>query len=384
LSPTIVQRPLRIALNALLLSREASFRSGGISRVIHGLLRELARAPRGHRYDVFVPQSPPSMPDAGAVTFHLTGEATARPPARIAWEQSAQSVRLAALKPDLVHGLAYALPLAWYGPAVVTVYDLSFLRFPETMRRASRLYLAAITRLSSRRARRVVTISECSKRDIVRLLGVPADRVDVAYPAVDERYQPLPLETVAAFRQAKSLPETFVFSVGTLEPRKNVHGLLSAYAQLDTPRPPLYIAGGAGWRYTPIYDLVQRLRLERDVRFLGFVPEGELPLWYACARLFIFPSLFEGFGLPVLEAMASGTPVIASNAASLPEVGGKAVSLVPPNDAARLAREMQTLLASPAQRTAMRAAGRIQASRFTWAAMADQTVQCYNRVVGAA
>src|SRR5204863_10071242 len=122
---------------------------------------------------------------------------------------------------------------------------------------------------------------------------------------------------------------------------KNVIGLLRAYARLRKPRPPLYVAGGTGWRFSPIFDTLKDLQLGEEVQFLGFVPEDELPLWYNAARLFAFPSLYEGFGLPVLEAMACGTPVITSTAASLPEVAGQAAVLVSPRDSDQLAREME-------------------------------------------
>src|SRR5207244_4125147 len=157
---------------------------------------------------------------------------------------------------------------------------------------------------------------------------------------------------------ARALPESFVFALGTLEPRKNLVGLLRAYARLRQPRPPLYVAGGAGWRFSPIFDTVRQLRLAEDVHWLGYVPEDELPLWYNAARLFAFPSLYEGFGLPVLEAMACGTPVITSTAASLPEVGGKAAILVPPGDMGRIAQEMQRVLDDPELRMDMAATGR--------------------------
>jgi glycosyltransferase involved in cell wall biosynthesis len=149
------------------------------------------------------------------------------------------------------------------------------------------------------------------------------------------------------------------------------------------PRPPLYVGGGSGWRTSPIFDTVTRLHLEADVRFLGFVPEDEQPLWYNAAQVFVFPSLYEGFGLPVLEAMACGTPVISSNAASLPEVGGKAAIMVDAQDTAGLAREMQRVLDDPALRTEMRAAGRIQATRFSWRSMADGTIASYQQAVAA-
>ena len=370
---------MRIALNAQLLSRSASYRSGGINRVIDHLLREFARDPRGFDFEVFAPEASIE----GFLRFHATGAATTRPAARIAWEQTLFPARLAALKPNLVHGMAYALPFAWRGPSVVSVYDLSFLRYPRAFKPANRMYLTAATRAAARRARRVLTISEHSRADIARLLGVPEQRVDVTYPAVEQRYRVLPTADVEAFRAARNLPATFIFSLGTLEPRKNLAGLLAAYAGLDRPRPPLYVAGATGWRYSPIFQTVERLALQEDVCFLGFVPEQDLPLWYNAARLFAFPSLYEGFGLPVLEAMASGTPVITSSAASLPEVAGKAAILVSPTDTSQLAREMQRVLEDRDLHTELQAAGRIQASRFSWRAMADQTAAAYRRALTA-
>jgi glycosyltransferase involved in cell wall biosynthesis len=210
-------------------------------------------------------------------------------------------------------------------------------------------------------------------------LSVPEECVDVTYPAVEDRYRRLPEDEVEAFRMARGLPEAFVFTLGTLEPRKNLVGLLRAHAKLRKPRPPLFIAGGSGWHVSPIFDTVRQLELADDVRFLGFVAEDELPLWYNAARLFAFPSLYEGFGLPVLEAMACGAPVITSTAASLPEVGGKAAILVPAHDTERIAQEMARVLDDPRLRMELRAAGRIQASRFSWRAMIDQTVASYNQ-----
>jgi len=371
---------MHIALNAQLLSFAETYRSGGISRVIYHLLAELGRDNRGHTFDVYVPTAPTTN-GWGKLNFHPSGSRTIRPAVRIAWEQAILPRELSALKPDLLHGMAYALPMGWAGPGVVTIYDLSFLRFPKAFNLTNRIYLTATTRATARRARRILTISEHARRDIVRLLSVPEQRVDVTYPAAEERYRLLPSSEVDAFRMARGLPESFVFALGTLEPRKNLVGLLHAYARLRAPRVPLYVAGGSGWRFSPIFDTVRQLRLAEDVHWLGYVPEDELPLWYNAARLFAFPSLYEGFGLPVLEAMACGTPVITSTAASLPEVGGKAAILVPPLEADRIAHEMERVLDDSQLRTEMRAAGRIQASRFSWRAMTDQTVNAYARAV---
>lgn len=368
---------MRIALNAQLLSFADSYRSGGISRVIYHTLHELGRDARGNSYEVFVPEAP-SPNGWGQLNFRASGR-TQTPTRRILWEQTIFARELRRIKPDLVHGMAYALPVGWNGPGVVTVYDLSFLLFPRAFNAANRIYLAATTRAAVKRARRVLTISEHVKRDMVRLLRLPEESVDVTYPAVEHRFHMLPEADVEAFRVARGLPEAFIFAVGTLEPRKNLVGLLAAYARMSKPRPPMYVAGGQGWQVSPIFDTVRQLHLTEEVHFLGFVPEDELPLWYNAARLFVYPSLYEGFGLPVLEAMACGTPVITSTAASLPEVGGKAAMLVAPQDVGRIAEEMQRLFDDPQRRMEMRAAGRIQASRFSWRAMTDQTVGSYRR-----
>jgi glycosyltransferase involved in cell wall biosynthesis len=372
---------LRIALNAQLLSFSETYRNGGISRVIYHTLAELGRDPRGHKYDVFVPEAPATN-GWGSLHFHVSGKRTISPTVRILWEQTLFARELRLLRPDLVHGMAYAVPVGWSGPSIVTIYDLSFLLFPKAFKPANRIYLAAATRATARRARRVLTISEHARRDIVRLLSVPQEYVDVTYPAVEERYRRLADDEVEAFRVARGLPNAFIFALGTLEPRKNIVGLLHAYARLPKPKPPLYVAGGTGWRFSPIFDTVGQLQLGEDVHFLGFVPEDELPLWYNAARLFAFPSLYEGFGLPVLEAMACGAPVITSTAASLAEVGGRAAVLVPAQDTDRIAQEMQRVLEDAQLRMEMRAAGHIQASRFSWRAMTDQTVAAYGRAVG--
>jgi glycosyltransferase involved in cell wall biosynthesis len=370
---------VRIALNAQLLSRAHSYRSGGISRHIYHLLRELSRRPEDGDYEVFAPEAPDTADPlaGGSLRFHATGALTARPPLRIAWEQAVLPVQLARLKPNLLHSLAYASPLVWRGPTVLTIYDLSFLRFADAFKTGNRLYLSAITRVSARRARRVVTISQQSRHDIVHLLGVPPERVVVTYLAAEPRYRPLPAHEVAAFKAARALPDHFVLYLGTLEPRKNLIGLIEAYARVAKPRPPLYVAGATGWRYSAIFEAVVGLGVEEDVRFVGFLPEDELPLWYNAAHLFAFPSRYEGFGLPVLEAMACGTPVITSNAASLPEVAGQAAQMVSPDDRSALAAAMQEVLDSPQRRAAMREAGLQQASRFRWSSTADQTLAAY-------
>jgi glycosyltransferase involved in cell wall biosynthesis len=267
---------------------------------------------------------------------------------------------------------------------VVTIHDLAFLAYPERFRAARQRYLALMTRLSARRAARVIAVSAHTAREVVTRLGVAPERVVVVPNAVAEHFRPEPDPAVlAAFRAAKQLPEGYVLFVGTLEPRKNVTGLLRAFAQLaaDDPTLTLVIAGGRGWLYDEIFALHEALGLQARVRFTGFVPPEELPRWYQAAIAFVYPSLYEGFGLPPLEAMACGTPVITSTAPAILEVVGAAAQTVDPLDDQALARALRAVVHDPARQAQLRAAGLARAATFTWARMARETRAVYESVL---
>lgn len=379
----------RVGLNAHLLSLTPTYRGAGINGYIHQLLRrlpeetgELAPALR-LRYQAFLYDRAFEAP--AGLHVHRSRWNTRSPWRRIAWEQT----RLAVLSRDLdlLHGLAFAAPLASRCPTVVTVHDLSFLRFPEAFRRANRTYLAWITRLSTRRAARVIAVSESTRRDVIDLCGVPEARVVTVPNGVDEQYCPAEPAAVAEFRRRKGLPERFLLYLGTLEPRKNLEALIAAYARLPeragAGRPKLVIAGGKGWFFETIFARVAELGLADDVLFPGYVPAAELPWWYRAAELFVYPSRFEGFGLPVLEAMACGTPVVTTTASSLPEVAGDAALLVDPDDTAGLTAALSRVLTDAALRADLGEAGLRQAARFSWARTAAQTAQVYRAILGA-
>jgi glycosyltransferase involved in cell wall biosynthesis len=314
-------------------------------------------------------------------TLHATRWPTERPPVRILWEQTALPV--AARGCDLLHGLAFVAPLVAPCPTVVTVYDLSFMRTPERFRPGNRWYLETFTRWSCRRARRVIAISENTKRDVMELLHIPGERVDVVYPGVDARFRPLPPEQVAAFRAAKGLPERFVLYLGTIEPRKNLTVLLEAYAALRRGgrTSQLVLAGGKGWMFEEVFARIEALALRDDVILPGYVPDEELPLWYNAAEVFVYPSLYEGFGIPPLEALACGKPAVVSNVSALPEAVGDAGLLVRPGDAAELADALQRLLGDAALRAELGARGRAHAARFSWERAAAETVAVYHRAL---
>jgi glycosyltransferase involved in cell wall biosynthesis len=282
---------------------------------------------------------------------------------------------------DLLHGLALVGPLLGARPFVVTIHDLSFLHYPQNFPGAKRLYLKVFTRLSVRRARRVIAISDSTRRDVVQQYGLPEERIDRIHYGLDPQFRPLPPGRVAEFRAAKGLPEQLLLFVGTLEPRKNVARLVEAYARLPRDRPPLYLIGGKGWLYDEIFARVEALHLRDEIRFVGYIPGQELAEWYNAATLFVYPSLYEGFGLPPLEAMACGTPVVTSGISSLPEVVGPAGVTVDPTDVDALAEAVAGVLADAEKRQVMQAAGLAQASGFSWQKAARETVRSYRRAL---
>ena len=371
---------IHIGLNAHLLSLSQSYRGAGISWYIINLLKNLAQvSPDFLRYSAFL-RDKSFAGQTSNLNLHFSRWPTQRPMVRILWEQLAQPLVLRRAGVDLLHALAFVAPLAAPCPFVVTVYDLSFLRFPEAFRPFNRWYLSYFTANSVKRAKAVITISESTRRDVINLLNAPPERVHTIYCGVDASFRPLPQAEIDAFKSAHNLPDTFVLYLGTLEPRKNVDGLIRAYArwrQRDPAAPPLVVAGGKGWYYSQIFELAQSLNLTNAVHFPGYIPQEAMNLWYNAATLFVYPSYFEGFGLPVLEAMACGTPVITSNVSSLPEVAGSAALLVDPVNMEQLSEALADVMRHPDLRQAMAEQGLVRAATFNWQETAQETVNIY-------
>lgn len=382
------ERPCRVGLDAHLLSLTQTYRAAGINGYIFEVLNRLPAHATGDPPLEFVAYLREGAYRAPAgLRVERSRWDTANPWRRIAWEQSALAA--ASRKLDLLHGMAFATPLAAGCPTVVTVHDLSFLRFPQAFRRANRVYLSALTRMSTRSATRVIAGSESTRRDVMELCGVPPERVVTVPYGVSEAFTPAPAAEAAEFRRRKGLPDQFILFVGTLEPRKNIGRLLEAYAVLRTREgaratPKLIIAGGKGWFYESLFSRVADLGLTGAVLFPGYVPGDELAWWYRSASMFVFPSLFEGFGLPVLEALACGTPTITSNVSSLPEVAGDAALLVDPYDTEALVHAMTRLLREPELRARLSEAGVSQAKQFPWSRTAAETVAVYRAALSAA
>jgi glycosyltransferase involved in cell wall biosynthesis len=284
---------------------------------------------------------------------------------------------------DLFHGLAFVSPLLLTKPSLITVYDLSFLHYPQVLSASRRLYLRLFTALSCRRACRVIAISQSTARDLYESLSIPREKIDVAPPGYDSTiYKPLSSDEIAAFRARRNLPDRFWLFLGTLEPRKNLPMLLQAYAALPTnERLPLILAGGKGWDFEAIYQAIEHYNLDKWVQLPGYLPIEELPLWYNSAEVFLYPSVFEGFGIPVLEAMACGTPVIISDASSLPEVAGKAGLTLPPQAIDQWTQTLRRAYADSAWRQQAIEQGFVEAKRYSWQLTAAQTISSYQRAL---
>ncbi len=381
-------KPTHIGLNAQLLSLSQSYRGAGISWYIINLLKNLAQvSPDFFQYSAFL-NAAAFQGQAPALQLHLSRLPTHRPIVRIFWEQFIQPMALRQAKVDLLHALAFVAPMVAPTPYVVTIYDLSFIRYPAAFRPFNRWYLSNFTAQTVKRAKAVITISESTRQDVINFLGVPPARVHSIYCGADSSFRPLPPAEVEAFKTAQQLPNTFLLYLGTLEPRKNVDGLIRAYAQLqqqDPTTPPLFVAGGKGWYYQQIFQLVESLKLTDTVHFPGYIPQDALPLWYNAATAYVYPSHFEGFGLPVLEAMACGTPVITSTASSLPEITGPngTAQLIDPGDSQALTTAMAQVINNADLRVEMSNKGIERASHFSWQKTAQETVNIYQQVVSA-
>jgi len=286
---------------------------------------------------------------------------------------------------EIFHSPDFVLPPVRAARTILTVHDLSFLRLPHCSEPHLRAYLIKAVPRSARRAHLILADSENTRRDVVDLLGIPSARVKVLYAGVDRRFRPV--ERTEEVRSGYRLPERFILSVGTLEPRKNYEGLIEAFALLKEELPgagsiKLVIVGQKGWLYGGIFTRVKELGLEEEVFFPGYVADEDLPALYSAAELFVYPSLYEGFGLPPLEAMACGTPVVASDAPCLPEVLGDAALFAPSGDPQALASAMEKALSDLDLRMRLRERGFKRAEHFTWEKSARRLLGIYKDLGG--
>lgn len=359
----------------------------GIGRFTRGLVGGLAEVDRTHQYLLVhartrrASQSCP-LPDNFTLRQLPFGEWAMA----VAWQRLGLPVPVELLsgRLDIFHAPDYLLPPLWKAQGVITVHDLSFLLYPECAEPNLVRYLSRAVPKSIDRAALVLADSFSTKKDLIRLLGVPERKVEVVHGGVDARFTRVTDQSVLQrVRRRYPVESPYILSLGTVEPRKNLSRLMEAYAALRTSGKishRLLIAGARGWRNSELARVYERLKLDDCIAFLGFVPDEDLPALYTLADLFVYPSLYEGFGLPPLEAMACATPVVCSNTSSLPEIVGDAAALIDPLDVAGLSSAMESLLGNGAQAGLLAARGRERASSFTWARAARRLVSIYEEV----
>ncbi len=266
---------------------------------------------------------------------------------------------------------------------LLTVHDLSFVRTPDAASPALKRYLDRVVPRSVRRADHVLADSQATKDDLTSLYGVNPGKITVLLSGVNPRFKPVhdPAALIRVRQRYEIGGAPFILSVGTVQPRKNYQRLIRAFAALPDQHFNLVIAGGRGWLQGPIYAVVDALNMRDRVHFIGFADDADLPVLYSAARCFAFPSLYEGFGLPVLEAMACGAPVVTSNVSSLVEVAGQAALLVDPLSVDDIGAALARLLADEPLRARLIEEGLSQAAQFTWERAARQLLDIYHSLL---
>ena len=290
-------------------------------------------------------------------------------------------------KADLYHFMGYIVPYSIKGKVILTVYDLVVELFPETMEEKNRELLRKEMQRSIKRADHIITISNSAKAELINVLGVNAENIDIISPGVDYDVFNARIndEMKRKIKQKYDLPDEYILYLGTLEPRKNISSLIKAFIKLKKEKKiseKLVIAGKKGWLFSEIFDLIKSLDLENEVILTDYVDESDKPAIYQNAKLFVFPSLYEGFGMPILEAMAAGIPVITSNTSAMPEVAGDAAILVNPLSIEEISEAMLEVMNNDKLSNELISKGFDQCKKFTWSNSANKLVEIYKKYGG--
>lgn len=367
----------------MLIGFEASALQGqksGVGYYTENLLGAIARVAPQHNYVLFSNREVKGIyPQDGSLRAHRRHAF----PVRNIWMQSSLPLALRQTHPDVCHYPNYLAPLISGCPSVVTIHDMTLFITPRLHSFKKLALDRTLIPHVARKAAAIITVSNSARHDIVRFLKVPKGKVRVIPNAVSPMFRPVcDAAQLEATRRRYGLREPFILYVGTIEPRKNIARLAQAFAQLKRRGLPhkLALVGQPGWHVGPIFAEIERLGIKRDTLFTGYVPAEDLPALYSLAETMAFPSIYEGFGLPVLEAMACGAPVVTSRSSSLAEVAGDAALLVNPFCVDELADALYRLHKEPDLRAELRERGLNRAALFTWESAARATVDLYEQV----
>ena len=369
---------MRIAIDATVLPEKL----GGAGIYVLNLINALSRIDRENEYFIFVEKRNIKKFDL-ANNFHLLGVQDMPRSLRLLWEQIAFPFLLKRYKIGVLHSPRYTIPLLRFGwKSVVTFHDLLFLLFFKKHNILKRFFYGWMLPISAKKAQRIIAVSLSTKKDIIKLLNISSERIEVINLGIDFSYHLIEKEKLEDFRRKEGIFGSFILYVGTLKKRKNVLNIIKAYKKIREKgrKEKLIIVGNKSGEYQNIYKTVGELGLKKNIFFTGYVDEKFLPFYYNSASLFIYPSFYEGFGLPVLEAMAAGTPVITSNISSLPEVAGDAALLLNPYDVEEMARMMEKVLNNKELQEEMREKGLKRAKLFSWERCARETLNLYEEI----
>jgi len=356
---------------------------GGIGRYTRGLVNALSRLDSRNRYTLVVSKdsplnSTPSLPHNFTFKMLPLSERLLT----ILWHRLdlPLSIDRWAGPFDLFHSPDFVLPPLRRAPGILTVHDLSFIQHPDGAAPKLRRWLNKVVPDSVNRAQHILADSQSTKEDLEKLLNVAPNKISIVGAGIESRFKPIAdAQKLDRLRQKYRLPERFILGLGTLEPRKNYEGLIEAFnlLQVDHPDLHLVIAGGKGWLYDSIFEAAKKSPASSRVHLIGFVADEDLPALYSLAQVFAFPSHYEGFGIPALEAMACGAPVVAANNSSLPEIAGKAAVLLPATDTTALSNAICQFVSHPSLREEYTKAGIEQAKKFTWETAAEKLLKVY-------
>lgn len=355
--------------------------ASGVGRHAANLVGALAEILPPRALTVFLTRDAPNRLSANAQEIRAPFP-TPNEYARAFWEQTVVPAQLRSLQVDVYHSPNYILPALLTLPSVVTIHDLVFLS-AQLHRLTSHVYLSALTTLALRRATAIIAVSEWTRRAIEARYPRTAGRIEVIYQGVDPGLRRPDAASLQSFRARHQVSYPYVLFVGTLEPRKNLIRLLAAFERAVTAaRLPhhLVLIGATGWKTAALDRALRTSPLAERIHLPGYVPDRDLPYWYAGAALFAYPSLEEGFGLPPLEAMACGAPVLTSNCSALPEVVGDAAYLIDPTDTEAIARAIAEILSDPRLAERLSQAGPRRARCFTWSDAARRHLALYERI----
>lgn len=362
----------------------------GIGRYTRGLVNALARLNTPHQYTLVISRdSPPEKIPPLPANFTVKQLPLPEKWLTILWHRLNLPLAIDrwAGPFDLFHAPDFVLPPLHRTPGLLTVHDLSFLKHPQGAVPKLRRWLMRVVPQGVSRARHILADSCSTRADLADWLNVPADKITVIGAGVESRFQPITdAQKQAAVRTKYQLPPEFVLALGTLEPRKNFTGVIEAFNEIQAGIPDLHlvIAGGKGWLYESIFEAAANSPARDKIHFIGFVADEDLPTLYSLAHIFAYPSFYEGFGIPVLEAMACGTPVVTANNSSLPEVAGQAALLANADNTAELGAAIRRLATRPDLHRQYRQLGLSRAAQFTWEEAAHKLVTVYNRFTPAA